>query len=100
MTRMVVEGPNGAVQQIHSALRSAVSDEISVLDIQDRPPPLGGRFPLGMEPLTYFVVVFAGHLAAGLAHDAIKEHVAPAVRKYLSKVTIREENEKEDKPKS
>ncbi|MEP5732415.1 MAG: hypothetical protein ABJL67_23950 [Sulfitobacter sp.] len=33
----------------------------------------GRRQPQGIEPFTYFVVVFAAHLAAGLAHDAIKK---------------------------
>lgn len=49
----------------------------------------GSRKPLGFEPLTYFIVVFAAHLSA----DAVKSLTKQIASKFsTSKTVVTEEN--------
>lgn len=66
-----------------------ISDEnvdFSVNEIKEAADDPLERRPAGIEPLTYFVVVFAAHLAADVAHDIIKEKLSPIAKEKWKKL--------------
>lgn len=66
--------------------RDLPADAVSISEVAEEGG--GSRKPLGFEPLTYFIVVFAAHLSA----DATKELVKLIAKKLAaSKATVTEE---------
>ena len=53
---------------------SEVDPSISIVEVSNAETS-SRRKPQGMEPFTYFVVVFTAHLAAGMTHDLVMQQI-------------------------
>ena len=81
----------GSPAEIEDVKRAIEADEIE-LKVTDQ-GDVRDKVNFGMEPLSYLVVVFGGHLAAALVHDQIESIIS----KYLKgKKSIRVEEMDED----
>jgi hypothetical protein len=70
-SRIVVSGPLSSITTLHRQMAAGKLDGVELTGIAEKPrDPLDPK-PLGLEPLTYFVVVFTGHLAASFVHQWI-----------------------------
>ena len=85
MEQTVVAHLQGTAEDI-AALRAAVaSGEVENFEISDaEDPSISLNLPLGITPMEYLAVVFIGHLAAGLTHDAIKGVIAAKINRKES----------------
>ena len=78
MTKLVIEGRQTDVEAVWNSLKESELEQFSVEQIEEVETDPLSRQPAGMEPLTYFVVVFAGHLTASAAHELIEKKLGPA----------------------
>lgn len=82
--------------EILQALNDLEGD-VSVQDIQN-PKSSNRRQSQGIEPFTYFVVVFAAHLTAGATHDVLAKVITKRLAQKnaekidIENVDIEEEN--------
>ena len=67
-----VVGSSSDLKAIRELIRSEFSNELIAEDQTHHYLDDDLRQPLGMEPLTYFLVAFAAHVAADGTHDLVK----------------------------
>lgn len=77
MVQAVISGKHAAIEKCRELL--SADKDFKVVD-QDEVDDDFRTAPMGMEPLTYLVVIFVGHLAAGLSHDYIKNLIEEKMR--------------------
>lgn len=56
-----------AEEEIRSRLQE-IDEKIEIRDIKNPKTP-GTRQPMGLEPFTYFVIVYSAHLAASISEQ-------------------------------
>ncbi len=76
--RITVSGPLSSIATLREQMEADKIDGVELTNIVEKSldddDPLATN-PLGMEPLTYFIVVFAAHLSASVVHDWVKEKI-------------------------
>jgi hypothetical protein len=77
--RVVVSGPERQISYLRKSIQTAAEPDIAVIPQEEEDERLLFK-DLGLRPIEYLVIVFAAHLAASVAHDAIDEFL---VKRFL-----------------
>lgn len=91
--KLTVEGRQSDVVAVWKELNGVSGKDFKVEEINRTMMKDVPRGPAGMEPMTYFVVVVAGHLTAALAHDLLAKCIGPAVKEKWKRISVKAEKD-------